>query len=144
MSVPGGTQQWMFQERTMGVISINTDDLYRYASDGCWGWFNYDGGASSPVMWAKYPASAGDMYMTGEYAGDTTTVVSTGTSVTVSAGTYTCHRYQIVIYRDDWRRVENYYLAPDVGYVKYEEYYRPAGGTEFLQSVWELDSLDLN
>ncbi len=140
----GSALQYWKMQLTLGSYIYTADDLYRNRdTDGLWVWFNYDAVGTAAAQWFKYPTAAGETYMAGENAEDSARVVSTSISVTVPHGTYLCHQYQIIHYGLNYRRAENYYVAPGVGYIKYEEYYKPTGYSQFLQSVWELDDLTL-
>lgn len=103
--------------------------------DGMWGW----DGDSAVLVW-KYPATIGDVFIIGF---DTVTTVSIDTSITVPAGTFVCINYR---WKDNFepnRIYQYHFLSPGVGYVCAEEYYRTAGGTEYVRNRSVLLSYDL-
>jgi len=102
---------------------------YADRSDGHWmTFFINDGQNDIPVvsLVAKYPASIGDTY-TRLYpppinsGSQNVEVISTGTSVTVAAGTFSCVGYRVTLISDGRRQVDAYY-SPGVGLVKINHY----------------------
>lgn len=87
-------------------------------STGVWGWHN----DSSRFLW-KYPALPGETYLSGS---DTTRVVSITAGVDVPAGHLLCYQYRS---RDDW------FLAPNLGFVKFPEFFVTDSTPEPLRSV---------
>lgn len=144
VEVLGDDQIWFKMERTLGTYSYVADDLYRNQANGLWMWEKYDESGTEPNLWAKYKATAGDIYLTGSESADSAAVVSISASVSVPAGNFTCYRYKIVSHSLTGRNEEYWWLAADHGFIKYQEYYKPEGDPQYLQSEWELDSLDLN
>jgi hypothetical protein len=144
IQVTGGEQRWFFMEAQLAENSYLKDELYRYGNTGVEIWYNYEDSLSEPCLWAKYPASVGDTYMTGEDLLDSVIIVSTDTTVTVPNGTYRCYCYRFVKDMTTHTREEYYYLAPNVGYVKYEEFRQVVDEPKEAVSLWTLDSLVLN
>ncbi len=117
-------------------------DLYQSGSDGsAWLLYDYASSPASGTLWLKYPATAGEQYMTGPTGEDSVTVTNIDTSIVVPDSTYTCYRYKIVWHDSGDRHEDYYYMAPDAGFVKWEKYYTPSGDPQFLQYRWMLNDL---
>jgi hypothetical protein len=104
-------------------------------NDGAWAW----DGSSEYLFW-RYPAAVGDTWIV---MTDTATVESVNSTVAVPAGTFVCVKYKWVGDRDRDRNYQCHYLSPGVGRVKTEEFFRTAGGFEYVRFRNELISYAL-
>jgi len=117
-------------------------DLYQSGTDGSvWLLYDYASGPTQGTLWLKHPAAVGEQYMTGVTGDDSVTVTHIDTSITVPDSTFSCYRYKIVYYDSGDRHEDYYYMAPDIGYVKWEKYFKPSGQPQYLQSRWMLNDL---
>jgi len=127
------------------LMTPHYQNLYKNGPTGdVWVIFDYTTNPSEPRLWAKYPAAANDTYPSGPSLEDTVTVTHIDTSITVPLGTYSCHRYEISRHEGNDIYKDYYYLLPDTGFIKWETYYTPYQGTEYLKYSWELNTLTLN
>ncbi len=76
------------------------------------------------VLTLKYPAKAGDVFMSGS---DEITVMATNISITVPAGTFKCYQYRDVyeVIDDEnpeysGKYIRDMFVAPGIGFVKME------------------------
>jgi hypothetical protein len=102
-------------------------------SDGLWA------GGSSGTLQFKFPAAVNNSYRVEE---EWMVVESVDEVLTVAAGTYDCYCY--LNYRPSDRRVEYRHIAPNVGYVMTDEYYRMSGGEYYHGVHSELIEIDLD
>jgi hypothetical protein len=100
--------------------------------------YDYKTTPSPSRVWLKFPAAVNDTYATGSDLDDTATVTNTDTSITVTLGTYSCYRYEILRHDGNDIYKDYYYLLPDTGFIRWETYYTPDGGTEYMQYQWDL------
>jgi hypothetical protein len=104
-------------------------------------WFLYQGNPGSavePSLYYRYPASANETYMTLDST--KVTVISTSDVVTVPAGKFTCYRYHMVHYKENYECDE--YLSPGTGLV-WHVVFAPGTGTTKIAEVTELVSYRL-
>ncbi len=92
----------------------------------------------TPVQYLKYPASTGDSY---PYGADTITVASLDTGITVTAGTFSCIRYE---FRNNGFVHGCIFASPHNGMVRMVWYSRSDGGRIYLAQKTDLLSLHLN
>jgi len=144
INMAGSDQAWFFMERTLGTNTYLADDLYRNGTNGIWMWVEFDQEGTEPNLWAKYPASVGNSYLSGPVGNDTVTVMETSENITVPAGNFACYKYKVVSHSFIGQHTDYWWLAPGFGLVKYEEYLQVALDPIYKQSDWALDSLDLN
>ncbi len=124
---------------------VNYLDLYKNGTTGDVRLiYNYMTNPSPSRLWIKYPAAVNDTIATGANLEDTAVVTHIDTSITIQLGTYSSFRYEIIRHDGNDIYKDYYYLLPDTGFIKWETYYTPDGGTEYLQYEWELISLTLN
>lgn len=86
--------------------------------------YDYDNETFSEDLMFKYPAKTGDVFMINE---EEVKVISTNATISVPKGSFSCYHYKIeseYIDEDDpsysRKIIENLYMAPGVGMVKYE------------------------
>jgi hypothetical protein len=133
---------WYIMEISRIPVTIRDYHLYQSGSDGsAWLLYDYVSNPITGTLWLKHPATAGEQYMTGITGTDSVTVTHIDTSITVPEGVFTCYRYKIVYHDNSDRHEQYYYMAPDVGYVKWEKYFQPSGQSMYLQWRWELNDL---
>ncbi len=108
---------------------FSASDMFANRSTGVW----YYDSENGPQMQFKYPAHAGDAYVwyTGKSSSPDTvavTVLSLNESITLPAGTFSCHVYRETMSGTPY--VSTVYVAPGVGPVlKKAEGPDPRGGT---------------
>jgi hypothetical protein len=129
---------------------------YTNRSDGLWS-LPYTSGptASHPFLYAKHPASVGDLFNSDTVSDPftvpaligATRVAATGMEMTVPAGTYHVTKYQSQFRTFDGRvltgneiaSANDYYaFAPGVGLIKEESYMMAPGGRAYVGHRWEL------
>ena len=119
--------------RVVGDTMINSERWY-YFLEGAHGFYTNraDGHYGYVAAWSpqpfldlKYPAQQGDTYSI-PYALGIREVVSTGASITVPAGTFTCYQYRSP-YPNNWQW--NYYYTPGVGLILSSGVRRSQGGS---------------
>jgi hypothetical protein len=103
--------------------------FYANRSSGYWLTFFYSDGATTQIvtsLMAKYPASVGDSYSRIyppplQNGSAEVEVISTGTQVTVPAGTFSCYVYRVYLPATNRLSFDSYY-ALGVGLVKMSFY----------------------
>jgi hypothetical protein len=128
---------------------ISTGNLMQLnKADGLW--FRVDGGMGlMEFLFLKYPASAGDSYEItfGQLSLGAMSVQSTGVSVDVPAGTYTCHLYRLPSPMPPSGGSASYIefsACPGVGLIKNESFVKTTGGITYSDSRGELVSVVLH
>lgn len=109
---------------------------YTHATNRSSGFYLLSG--ATPVQYLKYPVSLGDGYL---YGSDTVRVAHLDTVITVTAGTFSCLRYEFT-YNGFVDII--LYAAPHKGIIRFETFGRTAGGTTYLRQQTDLASVHLN
>jgi len=102
---------------------------YANRTGGLWQTFFFDDGTNVVVvtsLTAKYPAAIGDMYSRSyppplQSASQEVEVISTDSTVTATAGSFSCHVYRVTL-TGDGRRLYDAFYSPGVGLVKINVY----------------------
>jgi len=105
------------QSETWYILSVGGNPepaLYQNRGDGLWLFWR---SLANPGLFALYPADISVQYTHARYDSDITVqVVSVDTTITVSAGTYSCYLYYVKDY-DSGEREEEWFLSPDNGLI---------------------------
>jgi hypothetical protein len=110
-----------------GILTNRTEGLY-----------DYQPGSSSPAsLKFKYPVSAPTSYF---YRGIMVKVLSTTDTVSVQAGTFTCHLYRTGI--DSVSYFDDYY-SPGIGLIKHESFNPLKAGGVYKYLEYELKAYQL-
>lgn len=111
--------------------TINNDLCFLYGKNSYFteksnGIYIYYKNYANPYLYFKYPANTGDNYNPGP-GSMFTSVVSTNISTSVPAGTFNCYNYKVLYIGSISEFYYNYYMAPYIGIVKTELYYKVSG-----------------
>ena len=147
-----------FERKITDTVTIDGLMLYKLGNftfvqnraDGFYKGFNH---TLSMVLVAKYPASVGERFGRDtirlaslpnpdlDSAVGEAVVISTGTSVTVPAGTFTAYQYEIVYFLESTGQKlfkEVRYYTPQIGEIKTERYEYKSDGSTWVSSRLEL------
>jgi len=104
-------------------------------------WFMYQATPQSSFasqLYYHYPASVNEVYMTPDST--RVTVLSVSDIVSVPAGKFTCYRYHMIHYRENY--ICDEYLSPETGLILHV-IYEQGQGTSKVAEVTELESFSL-
>ncbi len=102
-------------------------------SDGVWRVLN-----GTPVLFLKYPATVNDSYSStlGKIR-----VISTGATITVPKGTYSCYQYRLSQANGSQY---DYYFLEGIGFVRIDVFEQTLGGRTYIMSTYELAGYVIN
>lgn len=119
---------------------ISRQNGYVNRSDGAYAWGLGQGG--DPLLQFKYPAQVGDSVVHGDSTLKIVVhVLSTDEFVTVPAGTYSCFHYFITGNVSQFET--DYFVAPNIGYVKVVSIAKPGPSTVIDSTSWVLTRVEL-
>lgn len=135
-------EKWYLVDIMYGDIDtaqVTYTELMTNRSDGLWAdtYFDPNGNDADgidPIFWLKYPAKAGDGYMTGDI--DSIEVVSTASEVDVANKPLDCIEYYFV--REPGLGDTRHYACPGIGLVKFDVQMPPSLAPSW---TWQLDSI---
>lgn len=106
-----------------------------YCRNTAEGWWYLAGedpvGQGTPSLYYRFPAKAGDQYMTSDST--LVKVVSTNARITVKAGTFSCYHYHMVHYLESYECEE--YFAPGTGFIRHVTYAPGSGVTQVAETT---------
>jgi hypothetical protein len=106
---------------------------YVNRSDGVWRVLN-----GTPVLFLKYPASVNDSYSSSL---GRLRVMSTGTTITVPKGTYSCYQYRLSQANGSQF---DYYFLEGIGFVRIDVFEQTLGGRTYIMSQYALAGYVIN
>jgi hypothetical protein len=123
LTIEGATDIGHWFKITGGIAAPPT--YYAVRSSGHWLTFFFNDGTDTQIvttLMAKYPAAVGDTFsriypFPLQNGSVSVEVISTGTNVSVPAGTFSCHVYRATLATDGRLTFDSYY-SPGVGLVK--------------------------
>lgn len=122
--------------------SFSSSMFLTVRSDGLWGRPSLAAG-SVPFLIAKFPGSVNDSYLTGTDTNYRATLLSKNASITVPRGTYSCYHYRVSHKNDPTDLRSAYYMCPDSGFVRVDQFGKTASGRSYVNASWFLKRMVL-
>jgi hypothetical protein len=106
---------------------------------GLWRIFQ-SGSDNTAYLWWKFPSQEDDQYSCAHYTID---VTHSDTLLETDCGSFHCYCFYQIITADPSGVERKYYVAPKKGLIREEFYMLGSNEQKYLQSAWEITSLDL-